>query len=163
MSDGFDLHIPLDAIDRKVIGVLRRHPRSSISEMARLAGLARATVRDRIRRLEIRKVIMGYGPDIDPRAAGFGVRCFTTLTIAQGSYESALQSLSEVDGVLEINTITGRGDLLVRVVATTNDELHELLVRIMALDEVRRSETHLAVHTVPVRTIADLVATGALR
>ena len=160
MPDGSSLHIPLDDIDRRLIGVLRRKPRSSVSEMARLTGLARGTVHDRIRRLEARGVIVGYGPDIEPRPAGFGVCAFTTLTIAQGAHELTLRALSEVDEVLEIHTVTGRGDLLVRIVAATNDDLHEILQRIAAIDAVRRTETLLALHTTQVRSVADLVAAG---
>lgn len=163
MADGRNLRIPLDDTDRRLIGVLRRRPRSSTSEMARLTDLARGTVHDRIRRLEARKVIVGYGPDIEPRAAGFGVCAFTTLTIAQGAHEATVRALSEVDEVLEIHTVTGRGDLLVRIVAASNDDLHEILQRIAAIDEVRRTETLLALHTALVRNIADLVTAGARR
>ena len=159
MPEGRDLRMPLDDVDRTLIGVLRRRPRSSVSEMARLTGLARGTVHDRIRRLEARRVIVGYGPDIEPRSAGFGVCAFTTLTIAQGAHEATVRALSAVDEILEIHTVTGRGDLLVRIVAATNDGLHETLQRIAAIDAVRRTETLLALHTTQVRNVADLVAT----
>lgn len=152
------MNIPLDDIDRRLIGVLRRQPRSSTTEMARVTGLARGTVHNRIRRLEARGVILGYGPDVEPRAAGFGVCAFTTLTIAQGAHEATVRALSEVDEVLEIHTVTGRGDLLVKIVAATNDDLHETLQRIAAIGEVRRTETLLALHTSLARNIADLVA-----
>ena len=161
MPYGRSMNIPLDDIDRRIIGVLRRQPRSSVSEMARLTGLARGTVHDRIRRLEARRVIVGYGPDIEPRSAGFGVCAFTTLTIVQGAHEHTLRALSEIDEVLEMYTVTGRGDLLVRIVAATNDDLHETLQQIAAIDAVRRTETLLALHTRQVRTVADLVAAGA--
>ena len=106
---------------------------------------------------------MGYGPDIEPRSAGFGVCAFTTLTIAQGAHEATLRALSEVDEVLEIHTVTGRGDLLVRIVAATNDNLHQTLQRIAAIDSVRRTETLLALHTALVRNVADLLAAGTRR
>ena len=158
MPDARSSHIPLDDIDRRLIGVLRRKPRSSVSEMARQTGLSRGTVHDRIRRLEARRVIVGYGPDIDARSAGLGVCAFTTLMIAQGAHEATVRALSKVDEVLEIHTVTGRGDLLVKIVAATNDDLHETLQRIAAIDEVRRTETLLALHTTGVRSVADLVA-----
>ena len=160
MPEARNVHIPLDDIDRRLIGVLRRKPRSSVSEMARHTGLSRGTVHDRIRRMEARRVIVGYGPDIDPRSAGLGVCAFTTITIAQGAHEAAVGALCEVDEVLEIHTVTGRGDLLVRIVTDTNDHLHETLQRIAAIGQVRRTETLLALHTAQVRNVADLVAAG---
>ncbi len=158
MPERRDLRISLDDTDRRLIGILRWKPRISASEISRLTGLARGTVRDRIRRLEARRVIFGYGPDIDPRAAGLDVCAFTTLTIAQGAHEHTLRALSEIDEVLEMYTVTGRGDLLVRIVAATNDDLHEILQRIAAIDAVRRTETLLALHSVLLRNVADLVA-----
>jgi DNA-binding Lrp family transcriptional regulator len=154
------MHIPLDATDRRLIGELRRNPRAGTSEMARVTGLARGTVHDRIRRLEARKVITGYGPDVDPRAAGLDVCAFTMLTIAQGTHKATVRALSEVDEVLEVHTVTGRGDLLVRIAAAGNDGLHETLQRIAAIETVRRTETQLALHTTLVRSVADLVAAG---
>ena len=160
MPDARNVPMPLDDVDRRLIGVLRRRPRSSVSETARLVGLARGTVHDRIRRLEDRGVIVGYGPDVDPRSAGFGVCAFTTLTIAQGAHDATLEALAGIDEVLEVQTVTGRGDLLVRLVAATNDDLHEILQRIAAIDAVRRTETLLALHTALTRSVADLVAPG---
>ena len=163
MPDASSVHTSLDDIDRRLIGVLRHHPRRGVSEMARLTGLARGTVHDRIRRLEARKVIVGYGPDIEPRSAGLGVSAFTTLTIAQGAHDATVRKLGEVAEVLEIHTVTGRGDLLLRIVAATNDHLHETLQRIAAIDEVRRTETLLALHTALTRGVADLVAADPRR
>ncbi|MCY3648135.1 MAG: Lrp/AsnC family transcriptional regulator [Acidimicrobiaceae bacterium] len=160
MPETRDTRIPLDDTDRRLIGILCRKPRISVSEMARLTGLARGTVRDRIRRLEDRRVIFGYGPDVDPRAAGLDVCAFTTLTIAQGAHQQALWELTAIDEVLEIYTVTGRDDLLLRIVAATNDDLHEILQRIAAIDAVRRTETLLALHSVLLRNVANLVATG---
>lgn len=151
------MHIELDDIERRLIGVLRRHPRKGVSEMARLMGFSRATVRDRLRRLEAAKVIRGYGPDIEPRSVGLGVSAFVIVTIAQGGYETATGKLGSVAEVLEIHTVTGRGDLLLRLAATTNDHLHEAIQRIAAVDEVRRTETLLALHSAVTRTVADLV------
>ena len=50
-----------------------------------------------------------------------------------------------------------------KIVAATNDNLHETLQRIAAIDEVRRTETLLALHTALVRNVADLVAAGTRR
>lgn len=150
----------LDDTDRTLIRVMRTRPRVGTAELARLAGMARNTVLSRLRRLEARRVITGYGPDIDARAAGYGVQAFTTLSIAQGAHERVVAALAAVPEILEIHTITGRGDLLVRVVAPSNDTLHVVLQRVAAIPEVGRTDTQLALHTSLVRTVADLIAAG---
>ncbi|MGZ4806405.1 MAG: winged helix-turn-helix transcriptional regulator, partial [Ilumatobacteraceae bacterium] len=63
-----DRPMQLDALDRRLIGRLRAAPHSTVSELARVLDCARGTVLTRLRRLEERRVIVGYGPDIDAAA-----------------------------------------------------------------------------------------------
>jgi DNA-binding Lrp family transcriptional regulator len=150
--------IELDDLDRRLIGRLRAAPHSTVSDLARVLECARGTVLTRIRRLEDRKVIVGYGPDIDPLAAGFGVLAFTTLAISQGSHIRVVGHLQSIPEVMEIHTVTGSGDLLVRIVSRSNDHLHQILQRVVASPDVNRTETQLALSSAVLRTTADLVA-----
>ena len=148
----------LDSLDRRLIGKLRIDPHSTVSDLARALDCARGTVLTRLRRLEERKVVIGYGPDIDPAAAGLGVLAFTTLAISQGSHNRVVAHLRTIP---EIHTVTGSGDLLVRVVARSNDHLHLILQRVVSSPDINRTETQLALSSTVLRTIADLVADGA--
>jgi DNA-binding Lrp family transcriptional regulator len=150
--------IGLDSLDRRLIGRLRAAPHSTISELAHVLGCARGTVLTRLRRLEQRKVIVGYGPEIDAVVAGFGVLAFTTLAISQGSHTRVVAHLRSIPEIMEIHTVTGSGDLLVRIVATSNDHLHQILQRIVSSPDVSRTETQLALSSTVLRTTADLLA-----
>ena len=151
----------LDSLDRRLIRKLRAQPHSTVADLARALGCARGTVLTRLRRLEERRVIVGYGPDIDPAAAGLGVLAFTTLAISQGSHNRVVAHLRTIPEILEIHTVTGSGDLLVRIVARSNDHLHLILQRVVSSPDVNRTETQLAHSSTVLRTIADLVADGA--
>jgi DNA-binding Lrp family transcriptional regulator len=148
----------LDLLDRRLIGVLRRRPNLPVVEMARRLRVARGTVQSRLDRLVERGVIVGYGPDVERAAAGYGVLAFTTLEIAQGNDASILAGLAGVPEVLEVHAVTGPGDLICRIVARSNEHLHEVLGTILALPGISRTETHLALSTPIQRTVADLVA-----
>ena len=148
----------LDSLDRRLIGHLRSAPHATVSEVARVLGCARGTVLSRLRRLEERRVIVGYGPDVDPAAAGLGVLAFTTLAISQGSHVRVVDHLHTIPEILEIHTVTGSGDLLVRIAARSNDHLHLILQRVVSSPDVNRTETQLALSSTVVRTVADLVA-----
>lgn len=150
--------LPLDETDRALIRLLRQESRISVVELARRIGVARNTVQLRLRRMTDRGVITGYGPDVERRAAGYQVLAFVTLTIAQGAHRPTVEALGRIGQVLEIHTVTGQGDLLLKVVAETNDALHGIVQRIAAIDEVERTETQLALETSAYRTVADLVA-----
>jgi DNA-binding Lrp family transcriptional regulator len=146
---------PLDATDLRLLQSLRRSPHASVSDVAATVGIARGTVYSRIERLERERVITGYGPDVDPVRAGLTVLAFTTLEIAQGSHAATTASLAALPELVEIHTVTGPGDLLCRIVARSNDHLHDVLQRITAIETVVRSETHLALATTHQRHVVD--------
>lgn len=151
----------LDETDQTLIRLLRGQPRMSVVELARRAGVARNTVQMRLKRLSDRSVITGFGPDVERRAAGYQVLAFVTLTIAQGAHEETVHELSQIGEVLEIHTVTGQGDLLLKVIAETNDALHEIVQRVAAIPQVGRTETQLALETPIYRTVADLISRSA--
>lgn len=150
-------HYQIDDIDRRLIGALRRGGRLSNSDLARAVHLARGTVQSRLVRLIEGGIITGWGPDLDRRAADFDVLAFTTLTIAQGAHDRVVAALTATTEVMEVHVITGGGDLLVRLVARSNDHLHDVIRSIVETDGVLRSSTQLALHTPLHRTLADLV------
>lgn len=147
-----------DGLDARLIGLLRSSPNLPVVEMARRLDVARGTVQARLDRLERDGLITGYGPDVDAATAGFGVLAFTTLEIAQGSDAPIVDGLEAIAEVLEAHAVTGPGDLHLRIVARSNEHLHEVLQRILQLPGITRTETHLALHTPIRRTVADLVA-----
>ena len=149
---------PLDDLDAALIGALRSAPRSTEAGLARDLGVARGTVRARIERLQDRGVITGYGPDVDAASIGHAVLAFVTLEIAQGADEHLIEGLGAIREVLEVHAVSGQGDLVCRIVARSNDHLHDVILEILRIPGVTRSETHLALKTLLHRTAADLVA-----
>ena len=148
----------LDDIDRRLITALAADPHASHARLARDLGIARGTVYSRLDRLERDEVIVGYGPEISAAAAGFGVLAFCTLEIAQGSHDETTRAIAAIDEVVEIHTITGPGDLLCRIVARSNDDLHDILQRITHIPSVLRSQSQLALATSLSRSVVHLVA-----
>lgn len=148
---------PLDDTDRRLIAALDADPHRSQVGLAADLGIARGTVASRLDRLEREGVISGYGPRLDATAAGFGVLAFCTLEISQGSHAETTRAIARIGEVIEIHTVTGPGDLLVRIVARSNDHLHDVLQQITHIPTVRRSQSQLALATSLSRSIAHLV------
>jgi DNA-binding Lrp family transcriptional regulator len=147
----------LDDLDRRLIAAIDADPRTSHAQLARALDVARGTVYSRLDRLEREGVITGYGPEIAPAAAGFDVLAFCTLEITQGTHDDTTRAIGAIEEVVEIHTITGPGDLLVRVVARSNDHLHEVLQQITHIPSVLRSQSQLALATSLSRSIVHLV------
>ena len=134
----------LDALDGHLIQALAEQPRASVVDLARRLSVARGTVQSRLDKLVARKVITGFGPDINLDAVGYHVMAFTTLEIAQGRLSDVVDHLRDIPEVLEAQSITGPGDLHLRVVARTNEHLQEVLNRILEVHGIGRTATTIA-------------------
>lgn len=129
----------LDALDVLLVRTLAAHPRAGFLELARLTKVSRATVQARVNRLEQTGVIVGYGPDLDLTAAGYPVRAFVSLEIAQGKLDRVAIELAKIPEILEAYATTGRTDLECRVAATSHEALQQVLLRIDRVAGVARS------------------------
>lgn len=136
-----------DRIDNRLIAALRRNGRASISELAASLGLARATIRSRMQRLEARGEILGYSVIVKGDAAPTPVRGIMLLSIEGQGIERAISRLDRVAEVTAIHTTNGRWDLMLELGADTLDALDAVLVRIRAIDGIAQSETNLLLAT----------------
>src|SRR6266849_1796592 len=69
----------IDDLDARLILTLAAAPRAGIMELARRLKVARGTVQARLDKLQARRVITGFGPDLDLRVIGYTVLAFVTL------------------------------------------------------------------------------------
>ena len=149
-------------IDAALIQALAGTTRPNVLELSRRLGLARNTVQARIDRLQEDGVIAGFEPVVDLAALGYGVLSFTTLEIAQGQERRVIDGLAAIAEVLETHKITGPGDLLCRVVARTNEHLHDVLEQILAIPGILRTTSALALTSPIRRTNPSALAVAAL-
>ncbi|MDH4279835.1 MAG: Lrp/AsnC ligand binding domain-containing protein, partial [Acidimicrobiia bacterium] len=73
-------------------------------------------------------------------------------------HDVVVQQLRSIPQILEVHTITGPGDLLVKIAARSNDHLHEVLQVISSIAEVSHSTTQLALASPVLKSGADLLA-----
>jgi len=150
----------LDALDVALLELLAAQPRAGVLELARLAGVARATVSARLERLSASGVVTGYGPEVDLAAAGFPVQALVTLEIAQGRLEEVQAHLESLPGVLEAYAITGAGDVLCRVAARSNGDLQGVLLELDRSPGVRRSTSAIVLSVVVAPRVLPLLASS---
>jgi DNA-binding Lrp family transcriptional regulator len=154
-------HNGVDDLDARLIGTFTTEPHIGILGASRALGVARGTVQARLDRLQARGIIRSFAPQIDPAAVGYPVTAFCTLEIRQRQgHAPVVEHLSAIPEVLEIHSITGVGDLIVRVVARDNADLGRVIDDIIDDVHVLRANTalcmvtHLEHRTGPLVTIA---------
>ena len=152
----------IDDLDARLILELQQEPRLGVMELARRLGVARGTANARLEKLQRAGIIAGFGPDIGLAPLGYPVMAFTTLEVNQGRSEGLVEKLRAVPEVLEVHTIAGQGDLIIRVVARSNEHLFAVLEDVLAAPEISRTSTaivlaeHIGYRTAPlVETFQD--------
>ena len=142
----------MDDLDRRLIDLFATDPRVGVLEASRRLGVARGTVQARLDKLEATGVVTGYGPELSPEALGYPVTAFLTLEIRQderagGGHDAVGAHLAGIPEVLEAHTITGAGDLMVRLVARSNADLQRVIDLVLANPAIVRSSTVIALAT----------------
>jgi DNA-binding Lrp family transcriptional regulator len=153
----------MDDLDGKLLALFSDEPRIGALEASRRLGIARGTVTARLDRMERAGVVSGWAPSLDPEALGHPVTAFLTLEIRQGAgHDTVAEHLAAIPEVLEAHTITGAGDMWVRVVARSNADLQRVIDTVLQDAHITRSTTVIALATqVPyrvlplVRTVTD--------
>jgi DNA-binding Lrp family transcriptional regulator len=148
----------MDDLDGRLIDLFADDPRVGVLEASRRLGVARGTVQARLDKLAATGVITGWGPDLSPEALGYPVTAFLTLEIRQetsgGGHDAVARHLEQIPEVLEAHTITGTGDLWVRVVARSNADLQRVIDDVLDDARIVRSSTVIALATqVPYRVM----------
>jgi DNA-binding Lrp family transcriptional regulator len=132
----------VDALDARIIALFTEDPQVGVLGASRRLGVARGTVQARLDRLQERGVIRSFAPQIDPSALGYPVTAFCTLEIRQRQgHAPVVAHLAAIPEVLEIHSITGVGDLIVRVVARDNADLGRVIDEMIDDVHVIRANT----------------------
>lgn len=137
----------MDALDQKLVTLLRHDGRRSISDLAIDLGVSRATVRARMERLEKSGDIIGYTVILRADAVDQRVRGIMTVEIEGHAADRVIRALGGFSEVSAIHTTNGRWDLVVELGTTSLTELDAVLRRIRLIPGITGSETSLLLAT----------------
>ncbi len=152
----------IDHLDARIIALFTERPQIGVLGASRELGVARGTVQARLDRMVERGVIRGFAPEIDPAALGYPVTAFCTLEIRQRQGHGAVvDHLSAIPEVLEIHSITGAGDLIIRIVARDNADLGRVIDQVIDDTHVIRANTAISLVTHLHQRTAPLVQVAA--
>ncbi|HEX3617328.1 MAG TPA: Lrp/AsnC family transcriptional regulator [Solirubrobacteraceae bacterium] len=120
----------MDAIDLQIVAELQRDGRLSNVELADRVGLSPAPCLRRVRRLEDRRVILGYAARIDPSAVGRGFEVVLNIDLTRkdrATFEAFEAAVAAFDEVTEVRRMFGLPDYVLRV-ATDSIESYEVFL-----------------------------------
>lgn len=138
----------VDALDARIVRFFTEQPRASVLEASRILGVARATVQSRLDRMAETGVISSWVPLPDPARFGFPVVAFCSLTIDQDAgHDTVAEALGAIPEIIEVHTVSGSSDLMVRVAARSNPDLQRVLDAMIATKMVQRASSVIVLNT----------------
>lgn len=145
----------MDDTDVEILRILGREGRASLQAIADRVRLRRPSVHARVRKLEERGIVQSYRAVLDPEQTGCGLVAFASIRVLRQRNESCSSAcgtvsdaLRRIPEVVEVHTVAGDDDLLVKLRAADVRDLERVLMReVSAVPGVERVRTTVALST----------------
>jgi DNA-binding Lrp family transcriptional regulator len=118
-----------DDLDRKILRMLQKDAKLTYEQIGAALERSTSTIRDRIKRMEEDRIILGYSAIVDATRLGIKADAFVSADVDQPQSERAVAELMTLKNVSEILHLTGERRVLIRVRAASNQELMEIIDR----------------------------------
>lgn len=121
----------VEETDRKILSLLATDGRMSFTDLGKATGLSTSAVHQRVKRLEQRGLIKGYGATIDHEQMGRPLTAFISITPFDPSepddYPDRLATIPEIESCW---SVAGDESYILKVRVAVPSDLEDLLSRI---------------------------------
>lgn len=132
----------MEDVDARIVGLLAHDGRMSYTDLGKATGLSTSAVHQRVRRLEERGVILGYGARVDPTALGLPLTAFVAVSpLDPSAADDAPERLAGLWAIEACHSVAGEDAYLLKVRVSSPLELEGVLAEIRAAAGVRTRTT----------------------
>lgn len=132
----------VEETDRLILTLLATDGRMSYTDLGKAAALSTSAVHQRVKRLESRGLIKGYGATIDHEQTGLPLTAFISITPIDSSqpddYPDRLAPIGEIESCW---SVAGDESYILKVRVATPSGLEELLARVRSVANVSTRTT----------------------
>lgn len=122
--------------DLVLLRELQMDGRASYSKLSKKTGIPNSTIHDKIKRLISNGVIKGYMAMIDKEKVGLDNVAIIGVETGAKQFRDVAKNLCEIKEIVEVYGTTAEFDLMVKVRASSRDELSKVLNQIRSVDGV---------------------------
>lgn len=139
----------LDEIDRRLIGLLRKNARAPVAQLAKTVGVSRATIQNRMARLEKRGHITGYTALVSHAANEklSTVRAIMNIAMEGSVGQLVKETLLKEPSVTAIHSTNGHWDYIVELQTRSLEEFDRVISRIRSTKGIKSSDTSILLST----------------
>jgi DNA-binding Lrp family transcriptional regulator len=129
----------MDSQDQRLLDLLTANARASVTELAKQLGVSRATVQQRMRRLEERKIIQAYTLRLDPTRAHQRIAALVMISVDPKKAPAIARTLERNPSLRALHSVSGQYDLVASLEEATTEALDGQLDAIGVIDGVLRT------------------------
>ena len=140
----------LDPIDREILGLMQDNARISNADIARELGMAPSAVLERIKKLELKNVILQYTARINPVAVQQNLLAYVFIKSADGlGCNSSTAELAKIPEIQEDHHVAGDDCYLVKIRTSDSASLMELMrSKLSKIPNILSTKTIIVLETV---------------
>ncbi|XTZ40241.1 Lrp/AsnC family transcriptional regulator [Salmonella enterica] len=117
----------IDDIDRAILTCLAEDARISLKVLSARVGLTSPSTAERMKRLEERGFIQGYGARIDLASLGYTLQALVRIRPLPGMLHKVEKMIQDMPQCIECDKVTGEDCFVMRLVVRSITQLDELL------------------------------------
>jgi Lrp/AsnC family leucine-responsive transcriptional regulator len=132
----------VEETDRLILTLLATDGRMSYTDLGKATGLSTSAVHQRVKRLESRGLIRGYGATIDHEQVGLPLTAFVSIRpIDPSEPDDSPERLKDIPEIESCWSVAGNESYILKVRVPTPLHLEDLLARIRSAANVSTRTT----------------------
>jgi Lrp/AsnC family leucine-responsive transcriptional regulator len=132
----------LEATDRKILELLAADGRMSFTDLGKATGLSTSAVHQRVKRLEQRRLILGYGATVNHEEVGLPLTAFISIRpIDPSQPDDCPERLRAITEIESCWSVAGEESYILKIRVATPSALEDLLARVRAAANVSTRTT----------------------
>lgn len=121
-------HHSIDLLDKKILQLISADARIPFLEVARICKVSSAAIHQRIQKLFNQGVLKGSRFILDPEKVGYETCAYVGLHLKDPSTsDKVAEALEKIPEVVECHVPTGNYDLFIKLYATNNRHLMDII------------------------------------
>lgn len=135
----------LDKIDLKILRILQENAKITNLQLSAEIGLSPAPTLERVKKLELAKLIKGYYTEVNEEALGVGIKAIIQITLTR-QIENAIanfkKEINKIPEIMECYQVTGSADYILIVMLKDIRDFEMLISnRLSKMEEIGQMQT----------------------
>ncbi len=139
---------PYDSLDKRLISLLRKDGRASLSKLAENLSVSRGTVQNRLDKLQASGILLGFTVRVHEESNLNTIRAFMMIEVVGKSTSQVIRALRGVPELITLHTTNGSWDLVAEIQATSLADFDRVLREVRVIEGVLNSETSILLSSV---------------